>query len=87
MGFKRCQTAIAKNLKSLRSKAGLSQSEVSKRTKIPFRYYQEIEGARVNVTLKTLIRLSTFFKVTLSKLVNGCACGPVKTIPVYSEDN
>lgn len=75
MAFKRCQKAIAKNIRSMRERLDHSQSHVAKKLKIPFRYYQEIEGARVNPTLKTLIKFAQFFKVNLDRLVAGCCVG------------
>ena len=72
MSLESCQCAISKNIKRPRAARGLNQSEVAMGAGIPYRYYQEIEGSRVNLTLKTLHKLAHFFKLRMSKLVHGC---------------
>jgi transcriptional regulator with XRE-family HTH domain len=67
-----CQAAIAEKLKKLRNLQGLKQTEVAEATGIAHRYYQDIEGGRVNMTLKTLMRLANQFKVRLSEIVADC---------------
>ncbi len=70
--LERCQMAIAKKLKSLRTCAGLNQVEVSDRVGISYRYYQDIEGSRVNMTLSTMVKLARFFGLRLAQLVSEC---------------
>jgi transcriptional regulator with XRE-family HTH domain len=67
-----CQAAIAKKLKKLRAHSGLKQTDVAAETGISHRYYQDIEGGRVNMTLKTLHRLAKLHKVRLSDIVVDC---------------
>ena len=55
--------------KSLRRKRRVSQLEVAQRSRISPRYYQEIEAARVNMTIATLIKLARAFQVKVQTIV------------------
>ena len=60
---------VGKNIKSIRSKSGLKQTEVHEKSGLTYRHYQNIEAGRVNVTLGTLYRLSKLFEVRIEELV------------------
>jgi transcriptional regulator with XRE-family HTH domain len=57
---------IGKNLSALRKSKSILQSEASSLSGISYRYYQNIEAGRANITL------STFFKLTKLLDVHPC---------------
>jgi transcriptional regulator with XRE-family HTH domain len=67
MTFKSFLLQVGRNIKAVRIRRGLRQVDVEERTGIDYKYYQEIESGRVNVTLKTLYRLAKLFRVKISE--------------------
>ena len=55
---------IAARLKSLRVKKGESQEEIYNQTDI---HIARIETAKVNISVSTLSKLCSYFKITLSE--------------------
>lgn len=62
---------VATNLKSIRVKAGLTQAQLSERTKINIRHISQMENGALNLTLDTLERLANGLEVTVEELVKG----------------
>lgn len=61
---------IAKRLKELRKEKGWSQQKLAERTGLSFNAITKIEqGLAKYPTLKTLIKLSDAFKISLDELV------------------
>ncbi len=61
--------AVAKNLKSYRVKSGLTQAEVSNRTKINIRHISQIENGTLNLTLDTIERLAIGLGIVAAELL------------------
>lgn len=66
MSFELFLKGIGRNLSALRKERSILQSEASSRSGISYRYYQNIEAGRANITL------STFFKLTKLLEVDPC---------------
>ncbi len=63
---------VAANIKIFRKRAGLTQEQLSKKTKVSARYIAELErSGGQNLTLDTLSRLSDALFVQVSDLING----------------
>ena len=60
---------LPKNLKKLRAKRKLSQFLVAKRNGLTRSTYSGYENGVAEPSLRTLIKLSKFFDVTLDKLI------------------
>jgi len=60
---------IGNKLKQARNNAGLSQEKVSEINNIDYKYYQRIESGCVNITIKTLLKLSKSLKIEPSELL------------------
>lgn len=60
---------IARNVRVLRSQMGLTQETLSHRSGIAVRHLQKVEAGQVNVTLATLVRLSSALGVDPSELL------------------
>jgi transcriptional regulator with XRE-family HTH domain len=61
--------AIAARIRAERLAAGLSQEEASARASIGYKRWQDIEGARVNLTIRTLVRIATALEVEFWEIV------------------
>ncbi len=72
MSFKACVQAVAKNVRNARQEQGLRQVDVAENAGINYRHYQEIEAARVNLSLSSLWRLARSLHRKVSDLVLGC---------------
>ena len=70
MTFKACLRQVGRNIQGARKKAGYTQEEMQD-LGYNYRYYQKIEGGKVNPTLKTLWDLAKSLNTTVSKLVRG----------------
>jgi transcriptional regulator with XRE-family HTH domain len=63
---------VAKNIKVLRRRAGLTQLQLSQITKVSARYVAQTECAKgQNLTLDTLSRISEALNVQVVDLING----------------
>lgn len=49
---------VSQHLRRLRSRRGLTQSEMEE-VGISYKYYQRIEAGKANITVKTLVRVMT----------------------------
>lgn len=63
--------ALAANIRAARESAGLSQSEVSIRTRINISYVNGLENAHHDPTTWTLLRLARALDVQPSKFLDG----------------
>ena len=61
---------VAKNVKALRIKAGLSQGELAKRTRLTVRYLSRLENSAPNVTLDVIERLAKGFGCDAGELLH-----------------
>jgi transcriptional regulator with XRE-family HTH domain len=64
---------IAARIRAARHTAGLSQEEAAGRAKIGYKRWQEIEGARVNATIRTLARMAAALDVDFWDIVRRSA--------------
>jgi transcriptional regulator with XRE-family HTH domain len=55
-------------LKDRRLSLGLTQEELADRSGLAVRHYQKLEAGQVNVTLKSLVALSTALRLEMSSL-------------------
>ena len=64
------QTRLAKNLRLIRKREGMTQEELAGRAGLSPRHIQKLEAAEVNVTLKTIALLANALQVELHKLLS-----------------
>ncbi|MCB0390687.1 MAG: helix-turn-helix transcriptional regulator [Bdellovibrionales bacterium] len=69
--MKHCKV-IGQNISWYRRQKGLRQLDVSEATGINYRYYQDIEAGKKNLTLQTLKKICDFLEVSLDDIVNFC---------------
>lgn len=63
-------SSLAKRLRSLRKKHGLSREDLASRAKISFSYVMSLEGGtRTNPTLSILISLADVFGISVDELI------------------
>jgi transcriptional regulator with XRE-family HTH domain len=55
--------SIAANVRKHRARLGLTQEELGEATGLSYRYLQDIEAGRKNVTVDTLVRLARVLRV------------------------
>ncbi|MES2514730.1 MAG: helix-turn-helix transcriptional regulator [Bacteroidota bacterium] len=61
---------VAKNVKKLRLKKGLTQIELSYDMDVTKQVIQKIEAGKMNLTLKTLLKLSSHLETTPAELID-----------------
>lgn len=60
---------LAKRLKQLREKAGLTQEEFAERAGMDYKFYQRIEANRkADIRLSTLERIAAAYRISLATL-------------------
>jgi transcriptional regulator with XRE-family HTH domain len=62
---------FSRNLKRLRTKAGLSQEELAERAEITARYLQSIEAGSFGASLAVLIRLRRALGCSWNRFLDG----------------
>ncbi len=62
---------IGKNLRSRRSKLGLTQQMLADRCKIPRTYIADVESGRRNLSVKTLGRIARGIRLRMTQLIRG----------------
>ena len=62
---------IGHRVKAVRDRAEISQEELAERTGIDAKRVQRIENGKVNVTVRTLVRIASALDVALDQLVRG----------------
>lgn len=68
MAYKQFLKHVVENIKKTRRACGLTQEGMAKHG-FNIRHYQDIEAAKVSVTLETLYRIAKAFQIDPSKLV------------------
>ena len=58
------------NLKNERIKNGITQEMFAEMNNIDYKYYQRIETGKVNITIKTLYKLSKSLKINPNSLLD-----------------
>ena len=64
----RALNRLGKRIRALRLERELTQGEAAKIAKLDEKHWQEIEGARTNPTVATLVGVARALEVTLSEL-------------------
>jgi transcriptional regulator with XRE-family HTH domain len=64
----RALNRLGKRIRALRLERGLTQEQAAEIAKLDEKHWQDIEGARTNPTVATLVGIARALKVTLSKL-------------------
>jgi transcriptional regulator with XRE-family HTH domain len=59
---------IASNFKKERIEQGFTQEKLAEMNDIDYKYYQRIESGNVNITMKTLLKLSESLNINPLKL-------------------
>jgi DNA-binding XRE family transcriptional regulator len=67
-GVARALNRLAKRVRALRLGAQLTQEEAAETAKLDGKHWQDIEGARTNPTVATLVGVARALEVTLSEL-------------------
>jgi transcriptional regulator with XRE-family HTH domain len=70
----RSEIQVAKAIRSLRQRSGLSQRQLALRMGVPRTYVSKIENEKATPTLSSLARLAQALEVTVPDLLS--ACGP-----------
>lgn len=65
------QLQVAKAIRTLRQKSGLSQRQLALRMQVPRTYVSKIENEKAMPTLSSLQRLATALEVSMADLVRG----------------
>ena len=64
-------TRLAKRIRELRAKLGLTQEVAAERAKLDEKHWQAIESGRTNPTLATLVGIARSLGVKLGELFEG----------------
>ncbi len=70
----RSEVQVAKAIRSLRQRGGLSQRQLALRMGVPRTYVSKIENEKATPTLSSLARLAQALEVSVPDLLR--ACGP-----------
>lgn len=70
----RSEVQVAKAIRSLRQRSGLSQRQLAMRMGVPRTYVSKIENEKATPTLSSLARLANALEVSVPDLLR--ACGP-----------
>lgn len=60
---------VAKNIKDVRARRGLTQEEMEHLSGLMRRHYQSIEAGAINLTLLTLVRIAKALRVSPQRLL------------------
>ena len=66
--FQKFLKLMGSNLKKARIDQGFTQEKLAEINNIDYKYYQRIEAGNVNITMKTLCKLSESLKINPVKL-------------------
>src|SRR5580704_7761955 len=69
----RSEVQVAKAIRSLRQRSGLSQRQLALRMGVPRTYVSKIENEKATPTLSSLARLADALTVSVSELLRACA--------------
>jgi DNA-binding XRE family transcriptional regulator len=67
-GVSRALNRLGKRVRALRLERKLTQEQAAEIAKLDEKHWQDIEGARTNPTVATLVGIARALKVTLSEL-------------------
>ena len=67
-GVARALNRLGKRVRALRLERKLTQEQAAEIAKLDEKHWQDIEGARTNPTVATLVGIARALKVTVSKL-------------------
>jgi DNA-binding XRE family transcriptional regulator len=67
-GVARALSRLGKRVRALRLERKLTQEQASEIAKLDEKHWQDIEGARTNPTVATLVGIARALKVTVSEL-------------------
>jgi transcriptional regulator with XRE-family HTH domain len=70
------QRRLAAGLRRERARKGITQERAAELAGLNARHYQKLEEGSVNVTLRTLDRLSLAFAVDVTRLLSPSSSGP-----------
>jgi transcriptional regulator with XRE-family HTH domain len=68
----RSEVQVAKAIRSLRQRSGLSQRQLALRMGVPRTYVSKIENEKATPTLSSLARLANALEVTVPDLLHEC---------------
>jgi transcriptional regulator with XRE-family HTH domain len=60
---------VGRRVSELRREHGLTQEQFAARAELSWKYLQQVEAGRENLTLRSLVRLANLLGVTLAELV------------------
>lgn len=75
---------IGKNIRLMRIRHGISQSELAQRLDVSQTHMSNLEHDRVSVSLRVLLRLAHFFKYSVDTLLGSVLQGHV--VPEVNND-
>ena len=75
---------IGKNIRLMRIRHGISQSELAQRLDVSQTHISNLEHGRVSVSLRVLLRLAHFFKCSVDTLLGSVLQGHV--VPEVNND-
>lgn len=61
---------VTSNVRRLREEAGWTQAEAAEHAGLDLKHYQQVEGTRMNLTLKTIAGLAQGFGVEARRLLD-----------------
>jgi transcriptional regulator with XRE-family HTH domain len=67
--------SIAANVRAHRARLGLTQEQLGEATGLSYRYLQDIERGRKNITVDTLVRLARALKAKPADLLRPARLG------------
>jgi transcriptional regulator with XRE-family HTH domain len=79
--------SLARNLKALRSRHGLSQAELASATGMSSSFLSLVEQGKSEITIGRLIRLAEFFDVELPDLIGGEPSKPAGHVVVLEANS
>ena len=68
----RLQTTIGANVRVLRVQEGLTQGELAERAGITQQALSRLELGRLNITMRTLVRLAVAMGAEVQDMLEGC---------------
>ncbi len=78
---RRSDIQVAKAIRSLRQRSGLSQRQLALRMGVPRTYVSKIENEKATPTLSSLARLAGALEVTVPDLLHECGPSREEEIP------
>jgi transcriptional regulator with XRE-family HTH domain len=70
MRWKTLAIKIGNNMRMVRRKSGLTQEKAAEKAHLSLRYWQQLESAQKNMTLKTLTLISRTLDISVTEIVS-----------------